>query len=193
MSGTDTAPWAWLNTSQLSSVSPGQMPLQVRQGEFRHYHNWTGESKGLGRHGPGSPAAACRPHLHPEAKWHLEAVWKRVGSRKFQRAGGLQEAFHGSRCLQAATRLVGHGVHRIQKLVQNEIDPESPPGLDSAGEEAAAGATVGRGAGPSIGCGGRGQRLPHCASFNIKVQGTDLWLGRQHPWALAHALQEHAM
>lgn len=65
--------------------------------------------------------------------------------------------------------------------------------LDSAGEEAAAGATVGRGAGPSTRCGGRGQRLPHCASFNIKVQGTDLWLGSQHPWALAHALQEHAM
>lgn len=192
MSGTDTAPWAWSNTSQLSSVSPGQMPLQVRQGEFRLYQDWTGESKGLGSHGPGSPATACRPHLHPQAKWHLEAVWKRFGSRKFQRAGGLQEAFNGSRCLQAATRLVGHGLHRIQKLVQNEIDPESSPRSGLCWGRSSSWCHSGKKSWPLYWVRGRGQRLPHCARFNIKVQGTDLWLGRQHPWALAHALQEHA-
>lgn len=31
------------------------------------------------------------------------------------------------------------------------------------------------------------------AIFYIKEQGTDLWLGSQHPWALAYALQESAM
>lgn len=84
-----------------------QTPLWARQKEHRPDPDWAGQSKEWGPPGPGSPARACRPHPHAEATWHLEAVWRRSGSGKFQSAGGLQGALDGRQCSTAATWLVG--------------------------------------------------------------------------------------
>lgn len=78
----------------------------------------------------------------------------------------------------------------IQKLLQSEMAPESPPGLDSAGEETAAGAAVSGGASTARRAGAADWHwVP--AICNVKEQN-DLRLGRQRPWAPAHALQEQA-
>lgn len=79
-------------------------------------------------------------------------------------------------------------------------DPEACPGGDGSRTPAQVWTLLGKrrrlvpgwdGApsGPSAGC-----RAPLlCQLFSTSREGTNLWLGSQHPWLLAHALQERAM
>lgn len=76
------------------------------------------EVQGVGSTWPWEPGRSLQATPPFGGQLALVSSLGKVWLRKVPESGGLQDAFDGSRCSQAATWLVGHRVHG---------DPEAPP------------------------------------------------------------------
>lgn len=182
MPGTYTAPWTWSSTSQLSSASPGPMLPRV----WREDAAFSGLGRKVQRAGSTWPRGSCQslqPHFLPEASRPCEQSGKGLAQESSRepvvgcRRPSMEADVHKQQPGWSVTES-----RMIQKRVRNEVDPESPPGLGSAGEEQQ---LVPRGGEPSgLSTGRRAGARDRCSGpvvSDIKERGTHLCVGSQHP------------